>query len=85
VDISQIESTEVVYVPTTKGGLRISLNDHHYMHHFTKQGLIYYRCIIFDITQCDARLVMKDSRVYPINEDHNHTYKAKIGIEATKK
>jgi hypothetical protein len=29
--------------------------------------------------------VMKDSRVYPINEDHNHTYKAKIGIEATKK
>jgi hypothetical protein len=83
IDLSQYESFDVLFVPTSKGGIRISFDEHHFMHHFTKKGLIHYRCINWDITECPAQLVLKSSRVYPIVELlHNHEYKAKIGIES---
>lgn len=54
------------------GSMRILLHNHHYQMTTNRSGSIYYRCISYGVTNCDARVLDLKGQIYVINGQHNH-------------
>lgn len=62
-----------MYVPTVVGGMKIAYDDHIFTHHYTRQSVARYRCIMFDKFGCQAAIVTKNKLTYPVEREHTHS------------
>ncbi|XP_059611343.1 modifier of mdg4-like isoform X3 [Phlebotomus argentipes] len=79
VDVAKIlegPSYPMELVSAKFGGMKVAFEGHHFAFHFSRRPTCNWRCLFFNQTDCAAKIITKDNRVYVLNGEHNHDEKA---------
>jgi FLYWCH zinc finger domain len=71
-------SSPMVLLSSLGGGMKIEHRNHHFIYHFKRQGCTFMRCMNYSTSGCTARVLLHMSRVYDVNDEHNHEDAAKL-------
>lgn len=84
VDVAKIlegPSYPMELVSAKFGGMKVSFKGHHFAFHFSRRPTCNWRCLFFNQTDCPAKIITKDNRVYVLHGEHNHEEKALADTE----